>query len=89
MTNVQKRENKPLELLGITYLELPDKNMCCGSAGIYNIVNYIEQSEWDNWGQSICPTGTDALTPCPKKLKSAGFVDTSIIRAFSIDVPMS
>ncbi|WP_156856195.1 (Fe-S)-binding protein [Oceanobacillus sp. AG] len=42
MTNVQKRENKPLELLGITYLELLDKNMCCGSAGIYNIVNYIE-----------------------------------------------
>lgn len=49
MTNVQKRENEPLELLksipGITYLELPDKNMCCGSAGIYNIVNYEASME--------------------------------------------
>ena len=44
MTNVQKRVQEPLELLkkipGITYMELPQKNMCCGSAGIYNIVNY-------------------------------------------------
>lgn len=44
MTNVQKRVQEPLELLkkipGITYMELHQKNMCCGSAGIYNIVNY-------------------------------------------------
>jgi glycolate oxidase iron-sulfur subunit len=44
MSNVQKRINEPLDLLqsipGITYLELPNKNMCCGSAGIYNILNY-------------------------------------------------
>ena len=49
MTNVQKRVNEPLEMLksipGITYLELPDKNMCCGSAGIYNIVHYEASME--------------------------------------------
>lgn len=49
MTNVQKRVNEPLELLksipGITYLELPNQNMCCGSAGIYNIVNYEESMD--------------------------------------------
>lgn len=44
MSNVQKRVKEPLELLksvpGITYIELPNHKMCCGSAGIYNIVNY-------------------------------------------------
>lgn len=44
MSNVQKRVKEPLELLqsipGIQYKELPNKNMCCGSAGIYNIVNF-------------------------------------------------
>ncbi len=44
MSNVQKRVNEPLNLLksipGINYMELPYKDMCCGSAGIYNIVNY-------------------------------------------------
>lgn len=46
MSNVQKRVNEPLQLLqsvpGIIYQELPDMQMCCGSAGIYNIVNYTE-----------------------------------------------
>ncbi|MFD1848800.1 (Fe-S)-binding protein [Oceanobacillus bengalensis] len=49
MSNVQKRVNEPLNLLksipGITYLELPNKDMCCGSAGIYNIVNYEESMD--------------------------------------------
>ena len=49
MSNVQKRVNEPLQLLksvpGITYLEFPKKDMCCGSAGIYNIVNYNESME--------------------------------------------
>lgn len=46
MTNVQKNIKAPLALLkqipGIQYLELPEKDMCCGSAGIYNIVKYEE-----------------------------------------------
>lgn len=49
MSNVQKRVNEPMNLLksvpGINYLELPEKDMCCGSAGIYNIVNYRESME--------------------------------------------
>ena len=46
MSNVQKRVDEPLQLLrsipGIMYQEFPEKQMCCGSAGIYNIVNYTE-----------------------------------------------
>lgn len=46
MNNVQKVIDEPLTLLksipGIKYMELPNKKMCCGSAGIYNIVNYEE-----------------------------------------------
>lgn len=44
MTNVQKRVNEPLQMIqsipGIDYIPLPDAHMCCGSAGIYNIVRY-------------------------------------------------
>jgi len=44
MTNVQKVKQEPLELLlsvpGINYIEMDQAEMCCGSAGIYNIVNY-------------------------------------------------
>ncbi len=47
MTNVQKNVQPPLQLLksipGLTYVEHFKPNMCCGSAGIYNLVNY-EQS---------------------------------------------
>lgn len=49
MSNVQGRVKEPLEMLksipGITYMELPNKNMCCGSAGIYNIVHYDESMD--------------------------------------------
>ncbi|MEH7342452.1 (Fe-S)-binding protein [Bacillus sp. JJ1532] len=44
MTNVQKVTQEPLKLLenipGIQFIEMDQANMCCGSAGIYNIVNY-------------------------------------------------
>lgn len=47
LKNVQKVVNQPIELIqsvpGITYLPFENMNMCCGSAGIYNIVHY-EQS---------------------------------------------
>lgn len=46
MTNVQKVTNEPLQLLnsikGIEFIRMQQENMCCGSAGIYNIVNYNE-----------------------------------------------
>lgn len=49
MTNVQKRVKEPKNLLlsipGIEYKELSEMNMCCGSAGIYNIVNYQESMD--------------------------------------------
>ncbi|RKQ35812.1 (Fe-S)-binding protein [Oceanobacillus halophilus] len=44
LSNVQKRVEEPVNLLtsipGIQYIPLPHKELCCGSAGIYNIVNY-------------------------------------------------
>lgn len=44
MTNVQKVTEEPLNLLksisGINFVEMEQANMCCGSAGIYNIINY-------------------------------------------------
>ncbi|WP_102347592.1 (Fe-S)-binding protein [Bacillus sp. Marseille-P3661] len=49
MTNVQKTVKEPKDLLrsipGIRFVELQDENMCCGSAGIYNLVNYQESME--------------------------------------------
>jgi glycolate oxidase iron-sulfur subunit len=46
MTNVQKVTVPPLKLIksipGIQLQEMADKDKCCGSAGIYNIVNYDE-----------------------------------------------
>lgn len=49
MSNVQKRVNEPLQLLEsipeITYIELPYRDMCCGSAGIYNIINFDQSME--------------------------------------------
>ncbi|MDQ0220209.1 (Fe-S)-binding protein [Peribacillus cavernae] len=44
MTNVQKVTSEPLDLLnsvsGIRFIEMEQADMCCGSAGIYNIINY-------------------------------------------------
>ncbi|MET3507222.1 (Fe-S)-binding protein [Halalkalibacter oceani] len=46
MTNVQKNTAAPLALLtsipGITYKEHKQPHMCCGSAGIYNLVHFDE-----------------------------------------------
>jgi len=44
LRNVQNVTNAPVDLLtsipGIRYLPLPDMEMCCGSAGIYNLIHY-------------------------------------------------
>lgn len=44
MTNVQKVIDEPVSLIrsipGVQFVEMKDPNMCCGSAGIYNIVHY-------------------------------------------------
>lgn len=49
MTNVQKVVKEPLDLIkkipGVTFKEMANPNMCCGSAGIYNVVNYGESME--------------------------------------------
>lgn len=46
LTNVQKVVDEPLNMLrsipGITYVPMEQKDMCCGSAGIYNIVHHEE-----------------------------------------------
>jgi len=47
LTNVQKIVNEPLELIrripGIEFTQMKDQDLCCGSAGIYNIIHQ-EQS---------------------------------------------
>ncbi|MGP7816453.1 (Fe-S)-binding protein [Niallia sp. 01092] len=49
MTNVQKVVHEPLELIkkipGVIYKEMENPKMCCGSAGIYNVVNYNESMQ--------------------------------------------
>ncbi|MEW9670462.1 (Fe-S)-binding protein [Ammoniphilus sp. 3BR4] len=49
MTNVQKVTKEPLELIqsipNIELIEMDQADMCCGSAGIYNIVNYKESMQ--------------------------------------------
>lgn len=46
MTNVQKVRDEPRQLIrrikGIDFRELHDPNFCCGSAGIYNVVQFDE-----------------------------------------------
>lgn len=49
MTNVQKVTKEPVELLqsipGIEWKEMNQADMCCGSAGIYNLVHYDASME--------------------------------------------
>ncbi|MGO4886658.1 (Fe-S)-binding protein [Anaerobacillus sp. MEB173] len=49
MTNVQKVTEEPRELIklipNIDFIEMNQADMCCGSAGIYNIVNHEESME--------------------------------------------
>ena len=44
LQNVQHVFNEPEKIIqrikGLDYKVLPEKDICCGSAGIYNIVNY-------------------------------------------------
>jgi glycolate oxidase iron-sulfur subunit len=44
MTNVQKVTLEPLQLIqsvrNVELIEMKDADMCCGSAGIYNMINY-------------------------------------------------
>jgi glycolate oxidase iron-sulfur subunit len=46
LTNVQKVVNEPLELIkkipGLEFAPLKNQNLCCGSAGIYNIIHHEE-----------------------------------------------
>lgn len=46
LTNVQKVVNEPIELIkkipGLEFTALKNQNLCCGSAGIYNIIHHQE-----------------------------------------------
>jgi glycolate oxidase iron-sulfur subunit len=65
MTHVQKVTNEPLQLIrsipGIELCEMEDPDKCCGSAGIYNMINYKESMEILNVKMSTVKN-TDATT---------------------------
>lgn len=46
MKNVQKVSDEPIALInripGMTYTPMKEMDMCCGSAGIYNMMHYDE-----------------------------------------------
>jgi glycolate oxidase iron-sulfur subunit len=49
LSNVQKVKNEPVQLIkgipNVELVEMPQAEFCCGSAGIYNIVNYDASME--------------------------------------------
>lgn len=49
LENVQKVFNDPLKLINripqLNYIEMPQKSLCCGSAGIYNILHFDESMQ--------------------------------------------
>ncbi|MEZ5324458.1 MAG: (Fe-S)-binding protein [Verrucomicrobiales bacterium] len=49
LTHGQKVTQQPRELLkalpGIDFVELPESNWCCGSAGVYNIIQPLQSEE--------------------------------------------
>lgn len=44
LENVQKVFNSPLEIIhqipSLNYIDMPGQSLCCGSAGIYNVLNF-------------------------------------------------
>ncbi|WP_028783886.1 (Fe-S)-binding protein [Thalassobacillus devorans] len=66
MTNVQGVKTPPLELIkkipGITLKELDRPDFCCGSAGIYNIINYEDSMEiLDVKMKDVCGTDPESI----------------------------
>lgn len=49
LENVQKVFDAPLSLIkripGLSYIEMKDQSLCCGSAGIYNILHFDESMQ--------------------------------------------
>ncbi|CDQ20788.1 (Fe-S)-binding protein [Halobacillus karajensis] len=66
MTNVQKVKTPPLQLMkkvpGVKLKELARPDFCCGSAGIYNIVNYEDSMDiLDLKMNDVCGTGSESV----------------------------
>jgi glycolate oxidase iron-sulfur subunit len=66
LQHAQKVRNEPRSLLaaipGLTLLEIPEAAICCGSAGIYNLVQPQTANELaDRKARLIAATGADAV----------------------------
>ncbi|MBH0230662.1 (Fe-S)-binding protein [Halobacillus yeomjeoni] len=66
MTNVQKVTEPPLELIGkipgVQLKEMARPDFCCGSAGVYNIVNYEDSMEiLDVKMEDVCGVNPDGI----------------------------
>ena len=71
MSRYQGVVKQPRELLkkipGMTYVELPDADRCCGAAGSYNVMHYEQSMQvLDRKMENLKKTGAEILTTeCP------------------------
>ena len=101
LRHAQKVVNQPRQLLngipGVSLKEIPDAEICCGSAGVYNILNPEPASELgDRKAANILSTGAELLVTAnpgclmqiSQALERAGrpipFVHTAIVLDASI-----
>ena len=71
MSRYQKVVSQPRALLkkipGVTYVELPEADRCCGAAGSYNVMHYEQSMKvLERKIENVKKTGADILaTECP------------------------
>jgi glycolate oxidase iron-sulfur subunit len=71
MSRYQGTVKQPRALLrkipGMTYVELPDADRCCGAAGSYNVMHYEQSMKvLDRKMENLKKTGAEILTTeCP------------------------
>jgi glycolate oxidase iron-sulfur subunit len=79
MSRYQKVVNQPRALLrkipGVTYVELPEADRCCGAAGSYNVMHYEQSMKvLDRKVENVKKTGADLVTTeCPGCMIQLGY----------------
>jgi len=79
MSRYQGTVKQPRALLkkipGMTYIELPEADRCCGAAGSYNVMHYDQSMQvLDRKMENLKKTGAEILaTECPGCLIQLGY----------------